>query len=541
MFHNEQCAESVTGDADAGDDTLKFAGRPLLAIIEDNQDIREALEEALVEAGYRVVGFENARIALDQLESGERPVLIVLDLMMPEMDGWTFRLEQKKRDTLRDIPVIAVSGDSSAKAAAIDVAAYLRKPVELDRLMLTIEQVLAVSARKDLMLKAVELERLRSLGMLVASVAHEVNNPLAGVVGYLDVCSRYCERARGTPQLDEQLADKLKEAIDAAQDGTQRIAATVRLLLTFARGEEEDATTTADALRALDAALSLAMPQIRYRAQIVRVGQWSHPPPVSINEARLAQVFLNLLINAAHAIEGSDPDNNRIELEISHDERYVAVEISDTGRGIPPEIMARIFEPFFSTKPAGQGTGLGLSISRDVLQQAGGSISVHSKVGRGTTFRVQIPVSGYLELKRGSGKPRTPKARPDKQLCIVVVDDEPMIGQMLRAMLEEHRVQMFQQPELALAQLEKGHVDLILCDLLMPTMTGDMFYRRLTHLRPDLKQQFVLMTGASPSQTLDAILAELTQPMLKKPFTARALESCLARVQRGNLATPQLA
>ncbi len=532
MMQRQQAQPAGTSWEESGDGSAKAEARPLLAIIEDNQDSRETLEDALTSSGYRVIGFEDARVALELLERGEKPELILLDLMTPHMDGWTFRLEQKKRAALRDIPVIAISGDSSAKAAAMDVAAYLRKPIELDRLLLTVEQVLAVSARKQLMLKGVELERLRSLGMLVASIAHEVNNPLAGVVGYLDVCARYCQRARGTPQLGDDLADKLKEAIDAAQDGTQRIAATVRLLLTFARGEDDDAPDAADAVRALEAALSLAMPQIRHRAQIVRRGGTPPPPLVKINEARLAQVFLNLLINAAHAMGNNEHDHNRIELDISFDERCVAVEITDTGSGIPPEVLSRVFDPFFSTKPAGQGTGLGLSISLEVIKSAGGSIRVHSKLGKGTTFRVEIPIAKNDPEHERAPKPRTPDHARNSGLRIVVVDDEPMMGQMLRAMLDDHQVQLFQQPELALQELEQGHVDLILCDFLMPTMTGDIFYRQLKGVRPDLISRFVLMTGASPSHTLDKLVGELQQPVLKKPFTETTLQTCLARVQR---------
>jgi len=503
---------------------------PLLAIVEDNEDIRDALAEGLRDAGYRVAAYGRAREALEDMDRGRRPDLIVLDLMMPEMDGWSFRLEQRKRPHLREIPVIAVSADVSPKARAIDVDAYLRKPIELGRLCTVVDQLLAANARKQVAQKGIELERLRSLGMLVASVAHEVNNPLTAVTGYLDLCTRHCERARGSEQIDERLADQVVHCLDAARAGTERIASIIRLLLTFARADEDGAPKLADPVRALDAALSLAHPELRRKARLVR--QVEELPQVAIPEAKLAQVFLNLLVNAAHAIEPGHAEDHSIEVCTRVQEGFAVVEISDTGAGIAPELADRIFEPFFSTKPEGQGTGLGLSIALDIVRAAGGSIDMQSRQGQGTTFRVRIPavsatVEGPPSMRSRSGVvPRSlsPTYR------ILVVDDEPLVGQMLTAMLDQHEVHFFSDAREALEAVDEMHFDLILCDWFMPRMTGGDFYRELVRRAPQLRTRFVLMTGAAPSEALDNFTRDLIHQPLRKPFKAQELERSIARV-----------
>src|ERR1700712_210836 len=326
----------------------------LIALIEDDDDIREALESLLSHAGYRVLPYGSAEVALRDFEGGRHPDLILLDLMMPGMNGWQFRVEQRKRPALTDIPVIALSADVSPYAAAIDADAYLRKPVDFDRLCTVIEQIILASERKRLASKAVELERIRALGLLVAGVAHEINNPLTYVLGNLELASSRQRTLLASPERALTLGPKLFENIESARDGAERIAFIVRLLSTFVRGSGEEIQSV-DVLRALDAAAPLAMQHLRPRARLKR--EVAPLPPVRANEARMAQVFLNLLINAAQAIPEGAPDKNEICVRAHQFGEKVAIIISDTGCGIAPELTARIFEPFYTTKPADQGTG----------------------------------------------------------------------------------------------------------------------------------------------------------------------------------------
>jgi signal transduction histidine kinase len=500
----------------------------LVALIEDDDDIREALESLLNHAGYRTLPYSSAELALRDMDGGRHPDLILLDLMMPGMNGWQFRVEQRRRPAISDIPVIALSADVSAYAAAIDANAYLKKPVDFERLCTVIEQIMLASERKRLAAKAVELERIRALGLLVAGVAHEINNPLTYVLGNLELASSRQRTLMAAPHQSLSLGPKLFENIESARDGAERIAFIVRLLSTFVRGSG-DQTEAVDVLRALDAASRLAMQHIRSRARLqLDVGVL---PPVLANEARLAQVFLNLLINAAQAIPDGKPDQNEIRVRASEDGDRVVIEIEDTGCGIAPELTSRIFEPFYTTKPADQGTGLGLSISRDVIVSLGGSISVRSELGRGATFRIELPIATSNDVQNKEGA-RKAAPQPTPQQRILVLDDEPLIGEFLVGALEGHVVDITTDAFEALKRATDGKYDLMLCDLRMPRMSGTDVYAELCKRRPDLSKCFVLMTGAAIDEELARFLATHDVPILRKPFVMSELNQCVARAAR---------
>jgi len=515
----------------------------VLALIEDDDDIRDALESLLSHAGYRVVPYASAEVALREMEGGRHPDLILLDLMMPGMNGWQFRVEQRKRPALTDIPVIALSADVSPYAAAIDANAYLKKPVDFDRLCTVIEQIIVAVERKQLAAKAVELERVRALGLLVAGVAHEINNPLTYVLGNLELASSRQRTLMASPERSLALGPKLFENIESARDGAERIAFIVRLLSTFVRGSGEEAQAV-DVTRAIDAAVRLAMQHIRTRARL-KV-DLERLPPVRANEARLAQVFLNLLINAAQAIPEGNPDKNEVRVQGSEEAGRVVITVSDTGIGIAPELTSRIFEPFYTTKPAEQGTGLGLSISRDMIVDIGGSISVTSELGEGATFRVELPMasandqqSGEKEVALVSSSAPTPA--PSVALRILVLDDEPLIGDFLAGALESHYMDVTSEADDALKLAADGSYDLVLCDLRMPHMSGIDFYSELSRRRPDLRSSFVLMTGAALDEDVQSFLKANDIPILRKPFELNELHQFIGRAARAKAQRPRRA
>jgi signal transduction histidine kinase len=364
-----------------------------ICVVEDDHDIREALEDLLQGAGYEPTGYSRAEEALNALEASE-PDLILLDLMMPGMNGWQFRVEQKRRPKLRDIPVVALSADVSPYAAAIDADAYLSKPVNFDELQDVLEHVLLANERRRLAAKAMELERIRSLGMLTASVAHEINNPLGYMLGSLDLAMSQLRALReARPELAQELSAVLPN-LDAAADGAERVSSIVKLLSTFSRTEESGATPV-DPVRAVEAASRLARQQIEGRASFV---QNLEPVPFVIgNEARLAQVVLNLLTNAAHAIPDGSDRPHRISVSTRSDSDSVVIEVADDGVGMAPALLAKIFDPFFTTKAPGTGTGLGLSISRDIVASMGGSLSADSREGAGSRFEIRLPIAKQSE------------------------------------------------------------------------------------------------------------------------------------------------
>jgi two-component system, cell cycle sensor histidine kinase and response regulator CckA len=500
----------------------------LVALIEDDDDIREALESLLSHAGYRVLPYASAEHALRDMESGRHPDLILLDLMMPGMNGWQFRVEQRKRPALSDIPVIALSADVSPYAAAIDANAYLKKPIDFDRLCTVIEQIILSSERKRLAARAVELERIRSLGLLVAGVAHEINNPLTYVLGNLELAAARQKNLLASPG-NLSIAAKMFENIESARDGAERIAFIVRLLSTFVRGSGDD-THAVDVLRAIDAATRLAMQNIRTRARLrLELGML---PLVHANEARLAQVFLNLLMNAAQAIPEGAPDKHEIHVKASQEGSKVVIAIADTGCGIAPELTSRIFEPFYTTKPADQGTGLGLSISRDVIVSFGGTITVASELGRGATFRIELPVASDAAVEDLAAAHKSVSPAPCLEQRILVLDDEPLIGDFLVGALDGHHVEVTTDGSEALKVVADGSFDLVLCDLRMPRMSGIEFYGELRRRRPDLASCFVLMTGAAIDEELRVFLSGNAVPVLRKPFDMNELNQCVARSAR---------
>jgi signal transduction histidine kinase len=367
------------------------SAQPIIAVIEDDREIRELLDECLREAGYRTVMYSDAREALLELESGETPALIVLDLMMPEMDGWTFRVRQRESSKLGSVPVVVISADRSPQAVAIDADAYLPKPLDLDRLLSGIERLLAAAERHRLLAQSLENERLRKLGMLVSSIAHEVNNPLSYAVGNVELALNDCERLTALYPYPKAkaLTSVLKSRLLAVADGTDRVARIVADLLAFARSEKDvTGEARASVAQAIEGALRLVTPLAKSRATLKT--ELPALPPVVGHESRLAQVFLNLLANAVQAIPDGDPEWNTITISARGEGDEVSVMVADTGSGIAPEHLPRVFDAFFTTKPVGEGTGIGLSFCKEVIEGYGGSITVSSVLGEGTTFTVRL-------------------------------------------------------------------------------------------------------------------------------------------------------
>jgi two-component system, NtrC family, sensor kinase len=366
------------------------AQAPLIAVVDDNADIVDAVSEALRYRHYRVAGFRDAVVALRELELGETPALIVLDLMMPRMDGWSFRVKQRASARLREVPVIVMSASGSAQAEAIDANAYLRKPLSMERFCTIVEQTLASDQRRRLLAHSAEIERLRALGFLSASIAHEINNPLTYISGNLDLALLGCQRLLSSRDLASSVAG-LEKSLAAARVGTDQVAQIVSGLLVFARSEGDNQQATADVGRSIEGAMKLARSYVTARAGL----ECRCPtlPPVVGQQGKLAQVFLNLIMNAAQAISPGHVERNRICISARQDGLAVIVEVSDTGCGIPTRHLERVFDAFFTTKPAGEGTGIGLSFCKDVVEHAGGAINVRSEEGKGTTIVVRLRVA----------------------------------------------------------------------------------------------------------------------------------------------------
>jgi len=227
-------------------------------------------------------------------------------------------------------------------------------------------------------------DRLATVGTLSAGVAHEINNPLAYTLANLGYVA---ERLRELPSSPD--STELNTAVEEAIEGAERVRRIVKDMKTLSR-VDDDTIGAVDVERAIDASVNMAIHELRHKATVMK--DYAGVGFARANEGRLLQVFLNLLVNAAQAIATSQPDQNEVRIATCLDaEGRIAVEISDTGAGIPEEILPRIFDPFFTTKPLGVGTGLGLSICHSLITAIGGHIEVASKAGVGTRFLIILP------------------------------------------------------------------------------------------------------------------------------------------------------
>ena len=379
--------------------------------------------------------------------------------------------------------------------------------------------------------------RMAAVGTLAAGVAHEINNPLAYIVANLDFTRRQLSDlgnrlgvpAGGSGDIGQSLGE-IGEALSEARQGTDRVRNIVRDLKIFARGDE-DASGPVSLRRVLDSSINMAWNEIRHRGRLVK--DYGDLPMVEGNESRLGQVFLNLLLNAAQAIGEGEADKNEIRVTTRTDEEGRAVvEIRDTGRGIPPEIQARIFDPFFTTKAVGVGTGLGLWICQGILNPLGGAIGVVSDPGRGAVFRVTLPPvkmdiedsevgSGPIEISRDGAR-------------ILIIDDEPMILSALRrAIGAEYRVTCVSDGRDALARLKRGErFDVILCDLMMPELTGMDLHDELAKAAPDVVERMIFVTGGAFTPRAREFLDRIPNARVEKPVDFQNLRILIRNLMR---------
>ena len=513
-----------------------IGGRRLL-LVEDDGELRNSLSELLLSDGYEVVEASNGSEALDCARRIPAPDLILLDLMMPVKDGWQFRVEQKRDPTIASIPVVAFSADDTPKAVAIDAEAYIKKPFQYPALVETVRRILDTK-------KLAYLDRMASLGTLAAGIAHEINNPLTYVIANLQLLEEEMPRLvhdyvtavhrAGTAQApNPQTAatiNRLNEVgarLHDALEGAERIRGIVLHVKTFSRAGDEHRTYV-DVRSILDSSIKVVFSEIRQRARLVK--EYGHTPLVLANPGQLGQVFLNLLLNAAHAIEEEDPQKNTIRVAThTAPTGEVLIEISDTGQGMAPDVRQRIFDPFFTTKPLGVGTGLGLSVCHGIVRSLNGTITVESDVGRGTTFRILLPSSAdHIRTP-------LPEAIPIAQTRgrILVIDDEPRLGDAIRDMIgTDHETAVVRTGRDALTLLmrepDDTRFDLILCDLHMPEISGMDLYEKLTALRPALADRMVFMTGGAFTERSRDFVGKVKNACIDKPIDLRQLRQLVA-------------
>jgi signal transduction histidine kinase/ActR/RegA family two-component response regulator len=374
----------------------------------------------------------------------------------------------------------------------------------------------------------VQAGKMAAVGTLAAGVGHEINNPLSYIVSNLEHACEEVEMVGRLAEGSEPLRDRLREMQQVLREalmGADRVRRIVKDLRTFSR-QDEDTRGPVDLRAVMDSAAKMAAGELRPRAQLVR-DYAADMPHVEGNEARLAQVFLNLIINAAQALPEGKPEQNEVRLVLKRGgEGQVVAEVRDTGCGIEPEVLARIFDPFFTTKPVGVGTGLGLALCHAFITSMSGRIEVESKVGQGTVFRVTLPAaSGSVRRAQAQSQPR---ASGDLRGRVLVVDDDPLVSSALRrTLMRDHEVEVVVSSRRALELISssQGDFDVILCDLMMPEMTGMELYAHLETAVPERVRRFVFITGGAYTPAAKAFLDRVRNPRVEKPFDPEKLRA----------------
>ena len=500
-------------------------------LVEDSEDDAELLLRELRRGGHdpkwqRVDTREGLEAALD----AEVWDAVFADYSMPRFSAPEAFAMVKARGL--DLPFIIVSGTVGEEAAVAAMKSgvhdYLLKD-KLARLVPVIERELREAhvraERRKIQEQLMISDRMASMGTLAAGVAHEINNPLASVMANLELAANSLGDLVARYGSSNEL-DGIEEELQDAREGAERIRNIIRDLKIFSRSGE-DRKGLVDVQRVLESTTRMAWNEIRHRGRLVK--NYSVAPLVEASEAQLGQLFLNLVVNAAQAIPEGDADNNEVRISVGTGPGgTVVVEVADTGAGMSKDVQEQLYRPFFTTKPIGVGTGLGLSICHQIVAGLDGRIECDSEIGRGTSFRVFLP--------QASQEAR-PEARPDnladmvtrRRGRVLVVDDEPLITRTVqRALSKDHDIVALSSAEDALAHINSGErFDVILCDLMMPQMTGMDLHSELLRIAQDQAARMIFLTGGAFTPRAREFIDGTRNKLIEKPFDAIHLRAII--------------
>jgi two-component system NtrC family sensor kinase len=381
--------------------------------------------------------------------------------------------------------------------------------------------------------KLLQTEKMAGLGQLVAGIAHELNNPLTSILGYSQLLLG--RRLTAPQEADGRLIHQEAE----------RAARIVKNLLLFAR-EARPERRPVSLNEIVERTLSLRNYELRVENIELSQELAQDLPTVIADPAQLQQVLLNLLVNAEQAIrQGAGEGSIRVRTRKTAAGR-VSFEIFDSGPGIPQEIIPRIFDPFFSTKPSGAGTGLGLSITCGIIKEHGGEISVQSQLGHGAKFIVELPAAIHAPGTVSSTMDRqaaAATARAGHGQRVLIVEDEPTVAHLIADVLAEegHTVEIVLDGRDGLDRAAKGNYALIICDLRMPHLDGRGIYRELAAKGSPMQRRLMFVTGDTLAPRTLEFLEKSGLPFLAKPFLVEELktvvEQALSAAQQSSRST----
>ena len=385
-----------------------------------------------------------------------------------------------------------------------------------------IEQALLLDQLRQTNTQLIEAEKLASLGRFIASIAHEINNPLTAVLGYAEFLS------------EAKLDSEALEMLDQLRLGAERVRTIVRSLQLFARQQKSGLGQVSLNLL-VEQALTLMRSDLSLDEVTVTLALDPDVPYTWGDGGQLSQVLLNLLVNAHHALR-LRPLPRALTIATAlvggADGPRLLLRVADNGPGIAPEVLPHIFKPFFTTKPAGQGTGLGLSICQAIVVEYGGTIQVESVPEVGTTFTVELPLRTMPPGALQAQAEAPARAAAPQGLRVLLIDDDPsVVDVVLRSLEATNSVQVAHSGHEGLRRAAEGTYDLLLCDLRMPGMGGLELYERLDTTHPALARRLLFISGDTSSPSTTAALRATGRPLLSKPFRPEELYAAIAEVR----------
>jgi DNA-binding response OmpR family regulator len=528
---------------------------PTVLIVEDDIHISKLIAMLTDEAGYRSIMVGTAAEALARIER-DNPDLVILDWMLPDMPGDQVCRVIKQRSARVFLPVLMLTAraELADRVAGLNAGAddYLTKPFHSDELLARARALLRIRAAEiaraetlDALeqqhgkLKAayeqlsstqaqlVQASKLAALGELVAGVAHELNNPLAIILGNAELL----------PTMeDEEDRRSVRQIIDAAQRGRR----VLQSLVTFSRNGRVEADWH-NPRDLVERVLDLKRSVFQTGEIALEVSYGPDLPMLWGDGPQIQQVLLSLLINAEQALSGRD--RPRIVIQVAScnapverpavlpaleppagvlaGDHVVVFDIADNGPGIAPTVRDRLFDPYVTTRPVGQGAGMGLAIAYAIVQQHGGSLQVASAPERGATFRMALPV----DRKTDRPAPPAPATPANVAGRVLVLDDEPAIVELVTRLLARsgYSVAGSQRARAALEELRRQPYDTVLCDIRMPDMDGIAFHRQLQAAQLNPAPRLIIMTGDTNNARTEDFLQRHNLPVLRKPFTRQEL------------------
>ncbi len=507
--------------------------RPPILVVDDDPTQRIMFKQVLQKAGHTVVDAPGGKEALE-LFAQHKPLLALVDAIMPEMDG--FELSERLHsmeggEELTILMATSLSDDADInhafKAGAAD---FISKPINWTVLQGRVEHLLQSKLAEQQMRAAEQQmrqsQKMNAIGSLSSGIAHEFNNHLASIMGYTELLQEFLE------QLGEERPKKYAAEVYRSAERARDLVSQMQQFSQSKPGELQQLEAKPLVKESLKMLRSSLPSSISLHQQLD-----DGLPPIMTDPVQFQQLLTNLLVNARDAIEGKGQITIRMQT-VSHTSlncsschnnfsgEFLQLQVSDSGHGIPPEVLEKAFEPYYSTKPVGRGTGMGLSVVHGIMHEMGGHISVNSQSGEGASFSLFFPIN-KKEAKESTTMEQHEQMTGNAATAhkILLVDDEVSITGYLGELLEMNDYEVTtsndSQQALSLFLADPSAFDLVITDMTLPGLTGVELATAMMQLRPELP--VVLCSGYIDEETKQALTESGIRESFNKPVDSRAL------------------